>query len=556
MITTVQNYSDWLSKANQGITAKPLQEQEPFIKVNLDTRTIEMNSLMNTLGVLGDDEAETIWFECDRYFDTKDLLGTSIAIQAKNANPNPIDGDNEFLIVGIEKVGYISNGGNTEDKIRFAWKLTEPIMRYSGTVTFSIKFYDVDLATQQYTYSLNTRPAQFTVHNSLKINDADAMSRLPLSATKWEAFTKKVDILFQAIGGQDGQGQFDPDENGNVIISRSYNALTDRPIIVVNGKEVVFEGKKNSSDYGFSLPETYLDEAHIGDGFTDDTENLLVSKEALDTRFTTVEQKVTTMETKFPFDNVVTENSVKGITSGAVFKAINDKKIDVDDELSTTSANPVANSVITEEINKIKEEMGTLTFVPLVIEKFALNDPYQEVGTSRSTVTLLWKLSKVPNELYLNNVLLSDNEATSTQIDGLITSQVIGETIDYTLKAITPKDTVTETVQLLFTEAIKYGTADNTDSVTNSLIRGLESKKVQPTRKAELQVNADANKHIYIAIPASYGEPTFSVGGFEGGFVKMTTGSGVQYQRNGVSSPYHVYKSTNAGLGNTTIQVY
>ena len=58
---------------------------------------------------------------------------------------------------------------------------------------------------------------------------------------------------------------------------------------------------------------------------------------------------------------------------------------------------------------------------------------------------------------------------------------------------------------------------------------------------------------IYYAFPASWGTPRFFVGGFEGGFALLKTFD--HKNASGATISYAVWKSTNAGLGNTTVEV-
>ena len=72
-------------------------------------------------------------------------------------------------------------------------------------------------------------------------------------------------------------------------------------------------------------------------------------------------------------------------------------------------------------------------------------------------------------------------------------------------------------------------------------------------KKRTFTVDARAGEYIVYALPARLGAVTFFVGGFEGGFEEpveqvLTNASGYQ-------EPYNVYRSTNANLGETTVEV-
>lgn len=71
--------------------------------------------------------------------------------------------------------------------------------------------------------------------------------------------------------------------------------------------------------------------------------------------------------------------------------------------------------------------------------------------------------------------------------------------------------------------------------------------------KRIINVTATSNEYIYYAFPTRLGTPVFKVGGFEGGFNKVST----IYFTNSYNyvEKYDIYKSTNAGLGNTTVDI-
>ena len=72
-------------------------------------------------------------------------------------------------------------------------------------------------------------------------------------------------------------------------------------------------------------------------------------------------------------------------------------------------------------------------------------------------------------------------------------------------------------------------------------------------RNKDFTVNAGAGQYIYYAIPAAWGTPTFFVGGFEGGFDLLSKFNFTN--ASGYTTSYNVYKSGNANLGQTTVNV-
>ena len=79
------------------------------------------------------------------------------------------------------------------------------------------------------------------------------------------------------------------------------------------------------------------------------------------------------------------------------------------------------------------------------------------------------------------------------------------------------------------------------------------SKGLQASKGKTFTVNAGENEHIFYAVPSRYGTCMFNVGGFDGGFSKVTTFDFVN--ASGFKESYDVYKSTNDNLGSTTVTV-
>jgi len=73
-------------------------------------------------------------------------------------------------------------------------------------------------------------------------------------------------------------------------------------------------------------------------------------------------------------------------------------------------------------------------------------------------------------------------------------------------------------------------------------------------------VNAATDEHIYYYVPKAYvsdpyiSPPYFYVGGFEGGFAVLTSSAAYEFGDESIED-YVVYRSTQSGLGNTTVTV-
>ena len=73
------------------------------------------------------------------------------------------------------------------------------------------------------------------------------------------------------------------------------------------------------------------------------------------------------------------------------------------------------------------------------------------------------------------------------------------------------------------------------------------------TFRNTFNVSCGDGQYVYFAIPTRFGTPTFSVGGFSGGFVKVST---LDFTNKfGYTEPYDIWKSENSNLGKITVVV-
>lgn len=100
--------------------------------------------------------------------------------------------------------------------------------------------------------------------------------------------------------------------------------------------------------------------------------------------------------------------------------------------------------------------------------------------------------------------------------------------------------------------AKSYWGVSSAPANTSAFITGLASSGLATTRSKSISVTAGAGEKIYICEPDRYGVPTFSVGGFAGGFITRATGISVTNAQ-GFTEGYSIYESVLAALGATTV---
>lgn len=121
-----------------------------IVNIDLNTREIQLGSSAHSdfISVAREHYAETIYFRVPRYFDGVDLLRMSVVVEYVNAA-----GESRMAPILVEDVtsepGYII----------FGWCIHGDATRVAGNLKFAIRFYSINLNTNEFVYSLRTLPA-------------------------------------------------------------------------------------------------------------------------------------------------------------------------------------------------------------------------------------------------------------------------------------------------------------------------------------------------------------------------------------------------------------
>lgn len=169
MITSPKDYDELLYRLqdyNKTYQIIPLPKNEPVYEIDLNTRKI---GAPDFLSVEYDHNAETIYFKCDRYFDCVDLAREDITIVIQYENANPKSNERGFLYLPL----YVDTlTFKDEGKIAFPWVIEGPATAYSGTVTFSIRFYRID-KDGVYDFNLSTLSSTSRVLHGMQIQNSE-----------------------------------------------------------------------------------------------------------------------------------------------------------------------------------------------------------------------------------------------------------------------------------------------------------------------------------------------------------------------------------------------
>lgn len=199
-------------------------------------------------------------------------------------------------------------------------------------------------------------------------------------------------------------------------------------------------------------------------------------------------------------------------------------------------------------LSNVEQKIADLMYNEISVSSFTNSVGTAELGSTVNSVTLSWKLNKTPTTLTLDG-------ATQTALaEGSVNKTNLGLKANktWTLKATDDRGkTAEKTTTLSFVNGVYYGVAFP-GAYNSNFILGLK-KTLRSNKLPSFTVTAAEEEHIYYCVPSRYGTCNFSVGGFSGGFSIATTTEFTN--SSGYTEEYYVYKSDNAGLGTTTVNV-
>lgn len=135
---------------------------EPTFKVDANTRVITVPNKFKNIAVVGDNTAEIIYFEIDRFFDATDF-GADEMIAAiewqRTSNGN--------VATGISSA-YTKELTIISDKVLIGWAIDEEIASEAGTIEFALRIFSRN-ESGEVDYSFSTLPAKATISKTLNL---------------------------------------------------------------------------------------------------------------------------------------------------------------------------------------------------------------------------------------------------------------------------------------------------------------------------------------------------------------------------------------------------
>lgn len=194
-------------------------------------------------------------------------------------------------------------------------------------------------------------------------------------------------------------------------------------------------------------------------------------------------------------------------------------------------------TIIKAQIVDILARLDALEYKAIDIQSFTANPTLIEIG-SNSTIDLTWALNKAATTQTINGTAV---QGTSMQVTNISASTT------FRLEVSDGETEATKTVAVTAANQIYYGAAADFSTVTSL------TKVLSDNKRRTITVDAGQGQYIIYAYPARLGDVTFYVDSWEGGFEPAVEQSITN--TSGYTETYKLYRSTNANLGETTVEI-
>ena len=163
MITTANEYMKRLQDIQNQFNSPSLvmlPTDEPRFIIDANERTISIPDGFTFLGVLNDHNAETVYFEIDRYYDQTDLSEKTCIVQYESLTSHT---GGFYPVVKLDVT-------TIPGKIIFGWEVQNDVTAHPGDIEFAVRFYSTTILDDDkivFSYNFNTEIATLPIKGSL-----------------------------------------------------------------------------------------------------------------------------------------------------------------------------------------------------------------------------------------------------------------------------------------------------------------------------------------------------------------------------------------------------
>lgn len=207
--------------------------------------------------------------------------------------------------------------------------------------------------------------------------------------------------------------------------------------------------------------------------------------------------------------------------------------------------------VVGDALERIRQQIADIQYVQIEILSFSNNINVAEIGSTVNEITLNWELNKIPKSATLNSISISGELKTDQSVT--IGNAALKTDSVFTLEVTDEKGkTAQGKTAISFYNGIYYGASGIPEALDSAFIRSL-TRSLQANRTKTFTIDSGADQYVWYALPSRYGTPVFNVGGFDGGFAKVSTLDFMNLSS--YTEEYTVYRSDNSNIGKKTVKV-
>lgn len=251
-------------------------------------------------------------------------------------------------------------------------------------------------------------------------------------------------------------------------------------------------------------------------------------------------------------------DEIEGEFDPSIFQTKEDESLNTDDKTVVGAINGINADLIELMAWYNKENYTSLAFKDGSISPTYTNTTLEMRPSTRAySVTFSWQFNKTPTSLTVGGTSTATSTTSYTKsfystTEGSQVFSIVGKyNGDY------GEEEAKRDWTFAFRNKVYYG-AKSGDSITATEILNLSHSNFATNYKnTGFNLNdSSADKYVWYCFPSRFETskaPTFTVGGFEGAFIKYGTVSFTN--SSGYTENYSVYRSTNKGVGDSTITV-
>lgn len=204
-----------------------------------------------------------------------------------------------------------------------------------------------------------------------------------------------------------------------------------------------------------------------------------------------------------------------------------------------------ASAALQTTLEGLQAQIDDLNYHVIAVDSVSVTPSVAEIGSVPASVTVSWSCSKVPTALKVAGQTVTPAKTGSLWISSGIT----GSQQFFAVAATDERGAIaSRSATLYYYNRILWAAADDVARLN------INNGQLLNTRGRTVTVTAGQGEYIWYVLPHRLGTPTFSVGGFVGGFVLAYSEVTIP-NASGYSEEYDFWRSSNAGLGQTTVVI-